>query len=84
MLLFLVGFDLFVSFIQVSMHILDPKLSQAAGEQVLHFISGSQEITNEQLEKRTWAQKIGHWLAYMIARFPQVYRSSKIGNDDVS
>jgi phosphatidylserine/phosphatidylglycerophosphate/cardiolipin synthase-like enzyme len=75
---------LFLTKAKVSMHILDSVLAEAAGDQVLRFISGSKEITYDLLEKRSWTQKIGHWLAYMVARLPQVHRSSKFGSDDVS
>lgn len=69
--------------LEVSLHVLDPHLAQAASEQMSRFLAWSRLVTPEELMARSWSQKVGHWLAYHVARLPQVSRSPIIG-DDVS
>lgn len=68
--------------LEVSMHVLDPHLGVAARTQLEFYMQGSKQVTNEDLQRRTWWQKVMHWCAYQVARLPQVYRSAAI--DDVS
>ena len=69
--------------LEVSMHILDAHLAQAARSQIGAFIEGSKEISESDLSSRRWYHKVLHWLAYQVSRIPQVYRSPIVG-DDVS
>lgn len=69
--------------LEVSMHVLDPKLAQAARAHMETYMAASRLITAEELETRSWPARVLHWAAYQISRLPQVYRSPIIG-DDVS
>jgi phosphatidylserine/phosphatidylglycerophosphate/cardiolipin synthase-like enzyme len=59
--------------LEVSMHVLDPRLADAAKNQIQEFILLSKEIKEADLSSRSLFQKALHWAAYWVARFPQVY-----------